>query len=152
MVVTIKHGAGKKTPQKKAKAKADTSGDHDALMNLIDEVGDLEAKIKKLKVNPIHKEYADKKEALLKKLEIGLHAGNTRNEEGRRHGVKLGMRALKRTITNMQGVKDTVGAATFMKLVTFPLGQLDKYCTPEEIEEVIEESRDGSRKIEFYDV
>jgi hypothetical protein len=117
-----------------------------ALAELVDEYVETKAAVEKLKKDPLFAKLKQLEESL--RNEIGpIPEDQTQIVKGNIHEVELGMASMVRTITNMSKILEFVGLESFLKSVTFPLGDVDKYLTEEQKAEVLECARTGSRSI-----
>ena len=117
------------------------------LSNLIDEGGDLEKKAKKIKANPIHEQLTEKKNELKTLLSSALDPASDRTQNGGRYKAKVGAVSVSRQISDMHKIREMLGDELFMELVKIALGDIDKYLNPEQIAEVVESERNGTRSL-----
>ncbi len=120
---------------------------------LIDQYGDLQAEIAKLKkkLAPTQAKIAEKttkmaelRETIEKDVTHGLADGSSCTQAGTRFLVTFGKRKMNRQIKNIERIAELMGEH-FAKVVSIPLKAVDDYLNPEEREEVIETTHDGAR-------
>jgi len=70
--------------------------------------------------------------------------------EGTDVNLIFGEAAHTRAVKDMLAAKKALGNEVFFKVAKITLGDLDKYLTPEELGELVEEGR-GARKIDFVE-
>ena len=134
--------------KKKSTTRVDPTADElGRARTLVDEIGDLKKKVAKLKENPIHGQLAEKTSELKDILENGLGGDEARNEQGERFKAKLGAKSNVRVIKDLAKIREMLGDELFMELASVGIGDLDKYLTPDQLEETVESSRSGSRSL-----
>lgn len=63
------------------------------------------------------------------------------NIDAAMHRLEAGLVGTSRSIKDLKAVKKMLGEETFMKLASVKLGDLDKYLTPPQLEQVLKTSR-----------
>lgn len=61
--------------------------------------------------------------------------------------VRISGKGKSRRITSMKKVRKILGKELFLKLASVTLSDLDKYMTPDQLEECVEETTAGSRRV-----
>lgn len=124
------------------------------IVELIDRVGPLQeeaaeiaARIKK--ENERLKPYKDTMKELQEKVDaLELDPDQPLEQLAKVFRMEAGAQGNSREIKDIEKIKKFLGNKTFMELATIKLGDLDKYLTPPQLEEVLETKR-SSRTIKI---
>lgn len=111
----------------------------------------LEAELKAIEVDPAIKKKQDKLASLKKQMLDHVNA-TVEDEQGivfiTKHGdMKIGKRGTSRTITDKEKAIEFMTLETFIKLSEPKLSDLDKYLTPEEVQQVTITKVTNTRRI-----
>lgn len=111
----------------------------------------LEAELKEIAVDPVLKKKQDKLATLKKQM---VEYANTNAEDDEilefitKHGdMTVGKRGTSRSLTDKDKAIELMGMETFIKLSEPKLSDLDKYLTPEEIEQITVTKVTNTRRI-----
>lgn len=123
-----------------------------SLEDLADKYGSLEDQVNALKMNPIFANFADVVKELNARLQKELGPTDEAELTGAHWTLEIGpesknSRALKEdAIVKLQAI---LGIETFTKLAKVNIGDIEKYCTPEQVNQVLNSDTgySGKRKI-----
>lgn len=143
------------TVQKRAKTPLATKpkGKPTEIMNLVDEIGALDAVITTATTKFADKwkakseDLKEKKEKLSGILSENVAPGDEIVKDGRKFRVKLGKAAISRTMKSIKIVRKLLGEKAFFKLAKVNLGDLDKYLTPPELKRAVITETTKNRKL-----
>lgn len=111
----------------------------------------LEAELKAIEVDPIIKKKHDKLASLKKQMleHANIVAGDDEILEfTTKHGdMKVGKRGTSRSLTDKERAIELLGEELFIKLSEPKMSDLDKYLTPEQVQEVTVTKRTNTRRI-----
>jgi hypothetical protein len=114
----------------------------------VDACGDLEAKISKMKKNPVIKQYEDAMAHLLSLLP-DTPPNQRRSLEGDRYNAEFSEVPERSTVVDLYKIRQMLGDEVFMQLASISLQALDDYLTPEQRGSVLAYSREGKRRVKF---
>jgi cell fate (sporulation/competence/biofilm development) regulator YlbF (YheA/YmcA/DUF963 family) len=117
------------------------------LAEIIDQLGEMEPAVEKAK------KLISQWNAKQKKLRDAFNEAGEPDEEliqrGHKFIAELSPRGSSRHVIDIDKVREYMGHATFMKMASVKLTDIDKYLTPEEAADVLHTTRDGNRSIKL---
>ena len=128
-----------------------------AICEAVDAVAATEAAYKASKkvTEKLEKEYKNAKEHLETLAEQAMEPGDSKHYTGEKSTVDIGPRAWKITAINTDvafQLLNKVKKGLAFELMKFNAGDLEKYLTPEQVDQVIVRERAGSRSFKFDEV
>jgi hypothetical protein len=120
----------------------------DERRNAVDACGDLEAKVAKLKKNPVIRQYEEAMAHLFSLLPETL-PNERRSLQGNRYNAEFSEMPECRVVSDLHKVREMLGDEVFMQLASISLKALDDYLTPEQRKQVLVSTREGKRRVKF---
>ena len=114
---------------------------------LVDPLYDLlaQAKAMRAKLSKLDAAIKPQKEAFLKTYNKAYGIDDAEMAQGKQHALKISAASKRRVLTNIDECFDLlekVGPGLFAELAKVSLGDLDKYLTPEQLEQIVEVVQD----------
>ncbi len=115
----------------------------DAAAQLVDEIGDLQEQVAKLKA--LQEQVAARRERLFDALT--LEPGEEVTVVGERYVAKIGAMANVREVVDRDALIEFLGLDLFRKIAVVSMADIDRYLTPEQKGVVLKSTQSGSRKL-----
>lgn len=110
---------------------------------------ELAARLKELE--PLQNLVKELKNSLLEDADE-LAANEVHTFSGHVYAVELGKKAMKVVATDKTKLRETLGDDTFFELADVGIGDIRKYCTPPQIEEILAEEQIGPRRVKVKNI
>lgn len=137
----------------KGKGKQQPAEAHDAIEALVDSIGFKQDELVQLmegkifqRARALEGELGKMQEALIIRANELMADDEEREVTGETHKAKIGMKAIKREITDLVKVRKFMGNDAFFKVAKLNLKDADAYLNPEQKTECITSERTGNRK------
>jgi len=144
MAVTIKQ-------KTKSKQKATTKADE--LETLVDQIGERQDELVKLmggktfsRARALEDDITGLQAKFIERADAVMAKDEEREVKGITHMAKIGMKAIKREITDLTIVRKFMGDEAFFKVAKLNLKDADDYLNPEQKAKCIKSDRIGARK------
>ena len=146
MAVTVKT-----KPAKKVSTKTTPEGQ---MAQLVDEIGDIEKQIAAMMVDlePLTKQHAKKKAELLEWVNKTHVPSDKTSVEGKEYEAEVSAKGNKTTITDIEKLFKLfkkIEAGLVFELMKFNIGDIRKYLTPKQIEQVTKTERVNERTVKI---
>lgn len=114
---------------------------------LADLYGSLEDQVNALLANPVFTKFEEVKKVLASKLALEVEPEETATIKGAHWVLDVGVAAKNaRKVTNIPQVQAFLGAETFAKVAKVNISDLEKYLTPDQLAQVVDDDTGYSNK------
>lgn len=127
----------------------ETTSDTSVLAQKVDQYADLKSELTlaEAKVKPLKKEVDQLRDDINDLVDVLVSADQPTTVDGYAHTLVLGEKANEVQSVDLDKAMEFLGKVAFFKLIKVTIGDLEKYLSPAQLEEVIVRKRTGRRSI-----